>query len=81
MADDEVLLIAGAIFTFGFAGGFWFGERDHTATTVLYLPAVAGSFVSATARAIFGHPDWDQLAFGAGLFRGSRSNPCWSIAF
>ncbi|MDE5443188.1 dicarboxylate transporter/tellurite-resistance protein TehA [Bradyrhizobium sp. CSA207] len=69
----EVLLIAGALFTFGFAvwrtGGLWFGERDHTATTpVLYLPTVAGSFVSAAVCAIFGHSDWGQLAFGAGIF-------------
>jgi tellurite resistance protein len=69
----EVLLVSGAAFTFGFAiwrtGGLWFGERDHTATTpVLYLPTAAGSFVSAAACAIFGHADWGQLAFGAGLF-------------
>ena len=68
-----VLLIVGAAFTFGFAiwrtGGLWYGERDHTATTpVLYLPTVAGSFVSAAACAVFGHPDWGQLAFGAGIF-------------
>jgi tellurite resistance protein len=67
------LLAAGVAFTFGFAiwrtGGLWFGERDHTATTpVLYLPTVAGSFVAAAACAVFGHPDWGELAFGAGLF-------------
>jgi tellurite resistance protein TehA-like permease len=49
-------------------GGLWFDARDHTATTpVLYLPTAAGSFVSAAACAIFGHADWGQLAFGAGL--------------
>jgi tellurite resistance protein len=69
----EILLIVGSIFTFGFAiwrtGGLWLGERDHTATTpVLYLPTVAGSFVTAAALAVFGHSDWGQLAFGAGLF-------------
>lgn len=69
----EILLTCGATFTFGFAvwrtGSLWLGERDHTATTpVLYLPTVAGSFVAAAACAIFGHPDWGQLAFGAGLF-------------
>lgn len=69
----EVLLVAGAAFTLGFAiwrtGGLWVGGRDHTATTpVLYLPTVAGSFVTAAACAAFGHPDWGQLAFGAGFF-------------
>lgn len=69
----EVLLALGAAFTFGFAiwrtGGMWLGERDHKATTpVLYLPTVAGSFVTAAASAAFGHPDWGQLAFGAGFF-------------
>jgi len=64
---------AGAAFTLVFAiwrtGGLWQGERDATATTaVLYLPTVAGSFVSATVAAALGYPDWGQLAFGAGLF-------------
>ncbi len=67
------LLVVGAAFTFGFAvwrtGGLWFGERDHDATTaVLYLPTVAGSFVTAAACAMFGLTDWGQLALGAGLF-------------
>jgi tellurite resistance protein len=50
-------------------GLLWRGERDHGATTpVLYLPLVAGAFVTATAAAGLGHSDWGQLAFGAGLF-------------
>lgn len=35
---------------------------------MLYLPTVAGSFVSATVGAALGLADWGQLAFGAGLF-------------
>src|SRR5258708_18256861 len=63
----------GASFTLAFAvwrtGILWRGGRDPGATTpVLYLPAVAGAFVTATAAAALGHRDWGQLAFGAGLF-------------
>jgi tellurite resistance protein len=35
---------------------------------VLYLPLVAGTFVTAIVAAALGHSDWGQLAFGAGLF-------------
>jgi tellurite resistance protein len=68
-----ILFALGAAFTFFFAiwrtGGLWRGEREHTATTpVLYLPTVAGSFVTAAVAAALGYPDWGQLAFGAGLF-------------
>ena len=68
-----LLLAAGALFTLAFAlwrtGLLWRGERDPVATTpVLYLPLVAGAFVTATAAAGLGYPDWGQLAFGAGLF-------------
>jgi tellurite resistance protein len=34
----------------------------------LYLPTVAGSFVTAAVAAALGFADWGQLAFGAGLF-------------
>ncbi|MDE1150208.1 MAG: dicarboxylate transporter/tellurite-resistance protein TehA [Azospirillaceae bacterium] len=69
----EGLLIAGAAFTLAFAvwrtGGLWQGERDEGATTpVLYLPAVAGSFVTAVVAAALGRADWARLAFGAGVF-------------
>ena len=69
----ELLFFAGASFTVAFAlwrtGLLWRGERDPSATTpVLYLPLVAGAFVTATAAAPLGHADWGQLAFGAGLF-------------
>lgn len=68
-----ILFGLGFLFTLSFAvwrtGALWQGERDPGATTaVLYLPTVAGSFVSATVVAALGHPEWGQLAFGAGLF-------------
>jgi tellurite resistance protein len=69
----EFLFAVGAAYTLLFAiwrtGGLWQGDRQEAATTpVLYLPAVAGSFVTATVSAAFGHPDWGQFFFGAGLF-------------
>jgi tellurite resistance protein len=69
----EILFALGASFALGFAvwrtGILWQGGRDPAATTpVLYLPACAGAFVTATAAAALGHGDWGQLAFGAGLF-------------
>jgi tellurite resistance protein len=56
--------------TFGVyrTGQLWMGGRDHSTTTaVLYLPTVAGSFVSTLVLSAFGHPDWGSLFFGAGL--------------
>ncbi|MBC8104453.1 MAG: dicarboxylate transporter/tellurite-resistance protein TehA [Cytophagales bacterium] len=69
----QALFGAGALFTLGFAlwrtGGLWQGGRDHQTTTpVLYLPTVAGAFVTAIGAAALGGPDWGQLAFGAGVF-------------
>jgi tellurite resistance protein len=63
----------GLVFTLGFAlwrtGELWHGERDPAATTpVLYLPSVAGSFVTAIGAGALGYPEWGRLAFGAGLF-------------
>ena len=50
-------------------GGLWQGEREHAATTaVLYLPSVAGSFVTAITAAALGYADWGQVVFGGGLF-------------
>lgn len=40
----------------------------HAAPGVLYLPSVAGGFVTGTTAALLGAPDWGQLAFGAALF-------------
>lgn len=67
------LLLAGAAFTIGFGiwrtGGLWRGERDLAAATpVMYLPLVAGCYVTGTACGVLGFKDWGQLAFGAGLF-------------
>lgn len=67
------LFVAGLLFTISFGvwrtGGLWKGGRDpSTLTAVLYLPTVAGSFVAATVVSGLGHPDWGQLAFGAGMF-------------
>src|SRR5258706_4535943 len=63
----------GATFNMAFAvwrtGILWRGDRDPATTTpVLYLPAVGGAFVTATAAAALGYQDWGQLAFGAGFF-------------
>ncbi|GAB0118548.1 dicarboxylate transporter/tellurite-resistance protein TehA [Acidisoma sp. 7E03] len=67
------LFLLGLIFTLGFAlwrtGLLWQGEREAADTTaVLYLPAVAGSFVAATSAAGLGWPDWGSLLFGMGFF-------------
>jgi tellurite resistance protein len=69
----QIAFVIGASFTLAFAvwrtGILWHGGRDPATTTpVLYLPAVAGAFVTATAAAALGYRDWGQLAFGAGLF-------------
>src|SRR5712671_6578535 len=69
----QIAFVLGASFTLAFAvwrtGILWRGGRDPgTTTPVLYLPAVAGMFVTATVAAAMGHPDWGQLAFGAGFF-------------
>jgi tellurite resistance protein len=68
-----VVFAVGFVFTLGFAiwrtGALWQGEREHhTTTAVLYLPTVAGSFVSAAVISALGYPDWGQLAFGWGIF-------------
>ena len=50
-------------------GQLWKGGRDpNTTTPVLYLPSVAGSFVSSIAATAFGQPEAARLFFGAGLF-------------
>lgn len=69
----ETLFLLGAAYTLGFSvwrtGGLWQGERDiATTTAVLYLPSVAGSFVTAIVGAALGFPQWAQLFFGAGFF-------------
>jgi tellurite resistance protein len=68
-----IFYLSGAAFTLLFAlwrtGRLWHGARDATTTTaVLYLPTVAGSFMTAIGASTLGHSDWGQLAFGAGFF-------------
>ncbi|MFG1278899.1 dicarboxylate transporter/tellurite-resistance protein TehA [Xanthobacter autotrophicus] len=65
------LFVPGVVFTLAFAlwrtGVLWQGARDPAATTpVLYLPTVAGSYVTAIGCSAFGYPEWGRLAFGAG---------------
>jgi tellurite resistance protein len=69
----ETIFLIGAVYTLAFSvwrtGGLWQGERDiATTTAVLYLPSVAGSFVTAIVGAALGFPQWAQLFFGAGFF-------------
>ncbi|MBB3660925.1 tellurite resistance protein [Rhizobium sp. BK650] len=69
----ELIVLTGFAFTLLFllwrTGLLWRGGRDPaTNTPVLYLPTVAGSFVTAIAAGTLGYADWGQLAFGAGFF-------------
>jgi len=69
----EVVFAIGAAFTYAFGfwrtGLIWRGGRSPAASMpVLYLPLVAGSFVSSIGLSLLGHPDWAQLSFGAGFF-------------
>jgi len=71
-APAAILAIFGVLGQLAFGiyrtGTLWMGGRDHAATTpILYLPTVAGSFVSAIVLSAFGHPDWSAPFFGAGL--------------
>ena len=74
----HVPLIAAVLATIGIVGQllfglyrtgqFWQGGRDPSTTTpVLYLPTVAGSFVSTITVSVFGHPDWGVPFFGVGV--------------
>jgi tellurite resistance protein len=68
-----LLFALGVVGQLGFAvhrtGLLWQGERDPAATTpVLYLPMVAGCFVTAAAAAALGFPSWSAPFFGAGFF-------------
>jgi tellurite resistance protein len=57
------------IFAIYQTGRLWMGEsKPETLTPILYLPLVAGAFVSASACAAMGYIDWGKLAFGGGLF-------------
>ena len=68
----EGLCGLGTLYTLAFAvwrqGSLWRGGRDAgTNTPVLYLPAVAGSFVISIGAAALGEREWAELTFGAGL--------------
>jgi tellurite resistance protein len=67
------LVIVGAIGQLGFStyrsGALLRGGRRHEDTTaVMYLPTVAGNFVSCIALSSLGYADAARLFFGAGLF-------------
>ena len=67
-----ILAVVGIIgqFLFGVyrTGQLWMGGRDPATTTpVLYLPTVAGSFISAITLGAFGHPEWGAPFFGVGV--------------
>ena len=69
----QLLFFIGAVYTLVFAvwrtGVLWQGGRDEgSSTPVLYLPSVAGGFVTATIASALGRPDWGALAFGAAVF-------------
>lgn len=68
-----VIYVFGFAFTLLFAlwrtGYLWRGGRDPAATTpVLYLPLVAGGFVTGIGAAALGWRAWGELAFGAAFF-------------
>ncbi len=56
------------VFSVHRTGTLWTGGRDPLSTTpVLYLPGVAGNFVSANLASALGFGDLAALFFGAGL--------------
>ena len=67
-----VIGTVGAVSQLGFAifrtGQLCTGGRDPLTTTpILYLPTVAGNFITANLVAAFGYGDLASLCFGAGL--------------
>ena len=66
------LFVVGAVLQGGyglwFVGRQWQGEREpSTATPALYLPTVAGNFVTSFVAGYFGYVELGALFFGAGL--------------
>jgi len=65
-------VVGGAItLTYGvyFTARQWTGERElETASPALYLPTVAGNFVTAFVAGYFGHEALGELFLGAGMF-------------
>jgi tellurite resistance protein len=68
----ELAVVGGAItLTYGvyFTARQWTGERElETASPALYLPTVAGNFVTAFVAGYFGHEALGELFLGAGMF-------------
>ena len=67
------LFVVGAIGQLSFgvyrSGRLWMGGRQPEMTTpILYLPTVAGSFVSAIVASALGYREWSALFFGMGMF-------------
>jgi tellurite resistance protein len=67
------LFVIGAIGQLSFgvyrSGQLWMGGLNpETITPVLYLPTVAGGFVSAIGASTLGYREWSALFFGAGIF-------------
>ncbi|BAY50491.1 hypothetical protein SAMD00079811_81200 (plasmid) [Scytonema sp. HK-05] len=51
------------------SGQLWMGGLNpETITPVLYLPTVAGGFISAIVASAIGYRDWGALFFGMGMF-------------
>lgn len=69
----EALFAIGAAGQLGFGlhrtGTLWMGGRESTDTTaVVYMPTVAGSFVTAIVAGALGNRPLGALFFGAGVF-------------
>ena len=68
-----LFFVVGAIGQLSFgvyrSGQLWMGGRNpETTTPVLYLPTVAGGFVSAIVASALGYREWGVLFFGMGIF-------------
>ena len=68
-----VALVVGGVghvlFSIWRLGGMLQGGREVTTVTpVIYLPSVAGNFITAIAAGTLGYPSWGVLFFGAGVF-------------
>ena len=56
-------------------GRFWMGDcKPEILTPILYLPTVAGAFVSASASAAMGYVDWGNLPSAVVYSHGWRSS-------
>jgi|GEM_PF-13420 len=68
-----LLFAGGVVFTLAF--GIWRtglllrgGREIELSTPILFLPVVAGGFVTAASAAAFGWAEWAMLAFGGAFF-------------